>query len=345
MFTNEIFEAPKSWGLPPIDMQSPLVEQGYGNTCAVRCQQLILQDFGIHVSEEELAEYAINKGWFTDGTPMIHVGNLLVDYGVPVSRLANGNIFTLTSELAQGHRVIVSVDADELWKDGTWEQLQDAFGPQPNHALIVAGIDTSNPEDIRVHLMDPGTGDIAKSYPLSQFMDAWEDSGFHMVATTEPPPPGAFGMDNFDYTEFLHLPDIAGVPYAEFERFNLVAENHKHDPDFIEKLSDDFQELIEGKTTVPKLLNELFGEEASPQDVPIPDDALNDLNAELQALSGEEPIPNIAEYDDWADYFRDLSAQYEGVGNQEKAAWYNQQNQDPILSPDDAPDDQIDLDF
>lgn len=213
--------AQTAWGLPPIDEYSPFVDQSYADTCAIRSQELILRDFGIDVSQEELINISTNKGWYVEGggTQPSDVGNLLDLYGVETNRIENGNIFSLTSELAQGHRVIIGVDSGELWNPGWFEEMTDLFGGAPDHALIVAGLDTTDPEHMTVQLMDPGTGHIAKAYPLEQFMDAWADSNCMMVSTVEPAPPFAFGMENFDYAS-LHTPFVGEMPYAEFERFS-----------------------------------------------------------------------------------------------------------------------------
>jgi 23S rRNA (adenine-N6)-dimethyltransferase len=70
------------------------------------------------------------------------------------------------NELAQGHEVIVGVDADELWHNSSINEklsnwFNDVFGEQGgNHALIVAGIDTRDPNNIQVIVKDPGSGGI-----------------------------------------------------------------------------------------------------------------------------------------------------------------------------------------
>lgn len=327
MSLNTINDAPKAWGLPPIETTSPLVEQGYGNTCAIRCQQIILRDFGIDVSEEDLMQMANDNGWFSeDGTSMEHVGKILEAYGVGVNNLSNANVFSLTSELSQGHRVMVAVDSGELWDDGFPEGLEDLFGGAPDHALIVAGIDTSDPDNIRVQLMDPGTGDIARSYPLEQFMDAWEDSGFYMVSTAEPTPPWAYGMDNFGYADFLHLPDVAGVPYAEFERFHALAEQHNDEPDFLEKLTNGFSNLMQGKSFLPEFLSGLFQDNVpSPDELALPDDMQNELRMLAGADEAADYFDRATDADSWADHYQSMSEMHAEWGDHDNAAWYADQ--------------------
>ena len=207
---------------------NPDVQQLYPDTCAIKSQQLILEDFGIDVSETQLVQTANANGWYNGGgTYPQDVGNLLNLAGIPVTK-QDGNVFTLVNELAQGHKVIVGVDADELWYNNSnnekWVNwMNDFFGPQGgNHALIVAGIDTSDPDNIQVIVKDPGSGDDGKPYPLDQFMDAWADTHCYMVSTNLSAPEFADGMTNFDY-ESGHLHDVAGVSYPDFQIFNDIS--------------------------------------------------------------------------------------------------------------------------
>lgn len=327
MTLKSIHEAPKAWGLPPVDINSPFVQQGYEDTCAIRSQQLILQDFGITASEEQLVQLAYEQGWYGEGgTSMADVGKILEAYGIPVNRTAEGNIFSLTSELAQGHRVMVAVDSGELWEDGFPEQLADLFGDNPDHALIVAGIDTSDPENITVQLMDPGTGDVAKSYPMDQFMDAWKDSGFYMVSTAEPAPPWAFGMDNFEYTDYLHLPNVGGVPYSEFERFHALANQHNDEGHFLDQLTQGFSDLMQGKTSLPEMLGSLFEDGIpAPDEVALPDNIQSELSTLAGIEEGMELFDNSNSEAGWYDHYNDLADYYGGWGDQISAQWYADQ--------------------
>ncbi len=207
---------------------NPEVQQQYPDTCAIKSQQLVLEDFGIDVSETQLVQTANANGWYNGGgTNPQDVGNLLNLAGIPVTK-QDGNVFTLVNELAQGHKVIVGVDADELWHNDSvsekWTNwANDFFGPQGgNHALIVAGIDTSDPNNIQVIVKDPGSGEDGKPYPLEQFMDAWADTQCYMVSTNISAPEYADGMKNFDY-ELGHLHNVAGVSYPDFQIFNDIS--------------------------------------------------------------------------------------------------------------------------
>lgn len=75
---------------------NPDVQQAYSDTCAIKSQQLILNDFGIPCTEDDLVRTSIEQGWY-DGncTSMQDVGNLLEYAGIECSRQAGANVFNL----------------------------------------------------------------------------------------------------------------------------------------------------------------------------------------------------------------------------------------------------------
>ena len=207
-----------------VDFVNP-IQQQYPDTCAIKSQQLILQDFGIDISEDACVQYCYDNGWYVPGggTMPENVGKLLVDAGIPCTQRADANIFDLMDEIQQGHKVIVGVDANELWKDGPInaiiEWLRDIFaGEEANHALIVAGLDYTDPDHPYVILTDPGSGEAGKPYPLDQFMDAWSDSQHFIVSTDIPTPKVTNEFINNGQTD-LHLPEVAGVNHDTFVDF------------------------------------------------------------------------------------------------------------------------------
>jgi hypothetical protein len=206
------------------------IKQQYSDTCAIKSQQLIMQDFGIQCSEDQLVGIATEMGIYNGGTLPQHTGILLEQAGIPVTQTPNATVFDLTNELAQGHRIIVAVDSGELWaRDlGLWEQFKewwaDVWGNelgQADHALIVTSIDNRDPNKPEVVLTDPGSGEI-RHYPLEQFMDAWRDSGCYMVSTDLAPAEfAAIQMKNSQPSQ--HLADIAGVNFDDFQLFHDMA--------------------------------------------------------------------------------------------------------------------------
>lgn len=192
-------------GTPAQDiLSSPDIQQDYPDTCAVKCQELIIEQFtGQSIPEDALVQEALQHGWYrpTQGTLPQDIGNLLELHGIAVNRYENANIFNLASELAQGHKVIIGLDSGELWSENPiLEQIEDRFGiGGADHAVVVSGIDTTDPANVKVIISDPGTGEGAATYPLAQFLDAWRDSNFFMVATQQPAPAHLPEMVNFNY--------------------------------------------------------------------------------------------------------------------------------------------------
>jgi len=199
--------------------------QGNTNECAIYAQWNILMDYGIGLDEKELVKQAKEHGWFTDegGTPIEHLGKLLELNGVSCNMVIDANQYNLINELAQGKRVIVTVDSSELWRENTvlsklWEGVKDVFGSGEDHALVVTGIDTYDPDNIQVVLTDSGTGHRTISYPLDQFVDAWADGGCKMIVTNGPPPRYLHrdSMAHFDY-ETGHIDKIGNTPFDQWQ--------------------------------------------------------------------------------------------------------------------------------
>lgn len=215
--TNTYNEAMDSNGMVPD------IQQQYPDSCAIKSQQIILNEFGIDVNEDQLVKFSYEQGWYNadgTGTAAGDVGNLLETANIPVTRQEDANVFNLVSELSQGHKVIVGVDSEELWGNKFMAWLKDFFmGDTPDHALVVAGIDTSDPNNVMVIVDDPGSGEYHKAYPLDQFMDAWSDAQCYMVSTDIPVPDYSAAMANFDYGQG-HIADVGGMNYADFQIFN-----------------------------------------------------------------------------------------------------------------------------
>ncbi|MEM7579339.1 MAG: C39 family peptidase [Cyanobacteria bacterium P01_A01_bin.80] len=169
-------------------------EQGEKNTCAVVSQEMILdsfgEEFGLEFTEEQLLDMAKANDWYNDGTPWAYVGSLLEEHGIPVERKDNASLDDIADKLKQGEKVLVGLDADEIWGSESdiieWQDIISGSipGQDANHAVQVIGIDYSNPDSIMVVLNDSGHPEgRGRTIPAEQFMDAWDDSGNHIVAT------------------------------------------------------------------------------------------------------------------------------------------------------------------
>ena len=239
LISSEKMKNYRTYGESGENISDPIyVQQPDDHSCGLRSQQIVLRDFGIDIPFEDLERLALDAGVYSDdGTYTYDIGKVLEMAGVGMHQVKGGTIYDLTNELAQGHRVIVSVDAHELWYNDSvggkvMNWLDDVFGDQGgNHALIVAGVEVNpaNPKDAMVVLTDPGAGELRIEYPLNQFMDAWRDSNCFMVATNEAAPyqydaatgmevPSNFAVEHY-YNQFVidHSyqlnPDLINIPY------------------------------------------------------------------------------------------------------------------------------------
>ncbi|QZY56856.1 hypothetical protein [Crassaminicella profunda] len=233
-------------GTPEEDSEFFPGQQSFQDTCAIRCQQFIIEQFtGGDIPEESLVIEAQEKGWYTpgEGTSLRDVGNLLEAHGITVNRYDNANIFHLANELIQGHKVIIGVDSGELWNGGSLQEYaEDFFGIDgADHAITVLGIDTSNQDNIKVIIGDPGTGEASAKYPLEQFMDAWKDSGFYMVATQNPVPHWLPETQNFNY-------DLGCIDQMEsytFDEINYLAQHPEEWEEHFSSLENYYQNINE----------------------------------------------------------------------------------------------------
>jgi hypothetical protein len=244
-------KAETSYGETSSDNVSLHVQQGYSDTCAVQCQRLILNDFGVPITEDQLVKEAVARHLYTpgQGTHLEDVGKLLESHGLEVHRVHDANVFNLATELAQGHKVIVGLDSGELWhQNSVLDSLADRLGiGAADHAVIVSGIDTSDPHNVQVIVTDPGTGDVAKQYPLQEFLDAWHTSHFSMVSTADPVPQWHPEMVNFDY-QAGHISHIGHAPYELAHQLALSADREP-DPSVLDKLESLFLSATHGHTS------------------------------------------------------------------------------------------------
>ncbi|MBR1838631.1 MAG: C39 family peptidase [Bacteroidaceae bacterium] len=211
---REITPADTISGEPAVNIAfDPQVYQYYDDTCAIQSQRIILEKFGIEKSQEELIQIAKDNGWYTEGygTPMESVGRILDYFGIDATGTTGNNIFNLSNELAQGHYIIVGVDGMELVNPDVENHDMDIYtGGEANHALVVVGIDTTDPDNPQVIVTDPGTGNVQMAYPADQFVDAWKDSNCFMVSTDQSP-------QEYSGEDFQGLTSFAGIPTHQLE--------------------------------------------------------------------------------------------------------------------------------
>ncbi len=185
--------------------------------CAIRAQQMVLRNYGVEVSLEELTELAKQRGWFEEGagTAFDYVGELLNTYGVESVQMRNAGVYHIMHELSQGHKIIVGVDSP----DDRPEQ----------HVILVAGIDTTDPNNLQVIVSDPAHPGQEQRYSANEFMQHWKQTGCFMVATKQAAPLSSNPeMQHFDY-ELGYVRKFADLAYEEIVK-RLADEGYIADP-------------------------------------------------------------------------------------------------------------------
>lgn len=199
----------------PASQMSNWIMQTEMDNCAVAAQVSIINQFlpeGLCLHEATYTSVA--EGWHLPGhgTYPEQVGSLMDHYDIPNHTVYNATIEQLAMELQQGHGVIVGVRSSELWNQGVLDKIkrffEKAFGLDTaefnpaDHAVVVTGIDVSDPANPQVIINDSGIPNgAAVRYPLDQFVDAWENSGFYYTSTSIPipdsphPAPSEVGFD------------------------------------------------------------------------------------------------------------------------------------------------------
>lgn len=250
---HEIAEGPMQVGETPINEYSSYVKQGYSDTCAINAQKIILDAFGKSFTEEELIQQAKENGLYTEGkgTSLDNMGELLNLNDCPCTNYVFGNVADLTRALAEGKMVMMAVDSGELWTESksligrVWEKIEDfiPFINGTDHALLVTGIDARDPNNVLVVVTDPGSGDLNKTYPIEQFVDAAKDSLFFMTVTDNPRP---HVFDSYVQGNVHNLPQIGALTYEDFIKdYSIYFGSEKLMPsDVIEQYSS----AILGKT-------------------------------------------------------------------------------------------------
>jgi hypothetical protein len=147
--------------------------------------QIVSEYSGAHHADESAFVARANAlNLFTvgpDGVPTMGVDGahtLLEDAGVPASIEVGIGVDTLVGYLADGRRVMLAVDSDEIWY-GTEDRAA------ADHAVVLTGIDTARGVAI---LSDPGTPDgNMMEVPLDVLTDAWADGGNTALVCDQPP--------------------------------------------------------------------------------------------------------------------------------------------------------------
>jgi hypothetical protein len=112
--------------------------QAFPDTCAIKAQEVILQQFFCRdFDEAQLRKVAYERGWYNpgSGTPCEHVGRLLEEAGIPISQKYNASAIDLFKALSEGKKVIVGLDGGELRNHGSLLErfVEGWLGPNADH--------------------------------------------------------------------------------------------------------------------------------------------------------------------------------------------------------------------
>ena len=224
-----------------------MMDIGYGfigGTAAIQCQELIIrQHKGTDPREETLIDEARANGWYREDQSMKQgdVGKLLELHGIPTRHYTNANPWQLAAELENGHNVIIGIEPQIDWKQNPIFMDLEAADP-----IVVSNIDMSDPGHTRVVVIAPGINRAAVRYSIEQFITAWKDSNFFMVATREPPSL-ELNLPEMKYLnhEDIDIDSIAEMPWGDLLAVHDAVEENilsSRDPHRQEQLNDSAHE-------------------------------------------------------------------------------------------------------
>jgi hypothetical protein len=173
--------------------------QGANGYCGPNSLSMLIESATGHkVSEGDVADWAIQNDEMTrlpaamdsPGMPSLHYGMLPEQAAATLNALGSqygisanyeqGNMGDLEGALKNGHEVMIELDDQKIWHQAG---VQDS--DQPNHFVVVTGVD---PSTNTVFLNDPGTPDgREESVPLSDFEAAWKTSDNAMITVDTDP--------------------------------------------------------------------------------------------------------------------------------------------------------------
>ena len=124
-------------------------------SCAVCCQEFAIESLlDIDLNESEFREIAKEHGYTDDGgTPFLNAGDVAKEFGLQSELNFDFNLETLSERIANGEKIIVGIDNSMLYFP---DNNSPFLMPQANHAVEITGFDTSDPNDIKVIINDPG---------------------------------------------------------------------------------------------------------------------------------------------------------------------------------------------
>ena len=161
-----------------LPMTAMAAQNNIDNQCVIRCEGIAIRHFGINVTDEELLKESKAEGWLKpEGTALHNIGRLSGSRGLFVSHRYHCTIEDIREALSANEIIIAAIDCNELTCDYVFEQQKDVeIGQTPNHVVIITNIVYD-----KITICDSATPNKEDIYPLSQFLDAWNDSSNYLI--------------------------------------------------------------------------------------------------------------------------------------------------------------------
>jgi len=131
--------------------------QSQNSTCLPTCLRIVLNHFGLELSEEQLA-VACNTT--PEGTSIKEAAHAMRLQGFEVITLKGADLFELVDCVSNNRPAIAALDVEYL-----------PYGKSGAHAVVVCGFEKNE-----VRYVDPGLG-REMSLDLLTFFKAWESLG------------------------------------------------------------------------------------------------------------------------------------------------------------------------
>jgi hypothetical protein len=168
-------------------------QQSSPTSCALVSQLSIYESItGQHLSEDQVCEIAAENGWYDPdtGTSPSEVGKILNNLGISTEQHYDATLTDLADALERGDKVIVGLDANEVWHPDTTAADAPLEQPDTGHAVWVTGITQTEDGSVKILLNDSGTSSGQMSaINAKDFVNAWQDYGnFMMVAQSSTQP-------------------------------------------------------------------------------------------------------------------------------------------------------------
>ena len=188
--------------------------------CSVKCEKYILDKMGIECNEEQMIEDAIANGWLKDGGTALHnIGHNLERYGLITTRQYKCTIDDIANALEANEYLVAAVDGGELTGDIAFEVMEDiTVGEKPDHTVVILSY---NAKEKAITIYDPASPNTEDTYPIEQFINAWNDSRNYLV-TISTKEMKTYNPKPIDITDVVLTEDLAELREAIAENAHEV---------------------------------------------------------------------------------------------------------------------------